>query len=196
MWKADREKERAKKGGPASEASSSTQSWQLSPRRRSLWCAIHGKLAEHIEAPNMRAGGSRPQATEMQDACATSSRFSASESQTMTNAPPETCSLVLANKGTFTLSGGTRDARTGSDAPDVEAKTMVDEPLDFYVKATGKDGAQMRQELVNMRPGPCGDVESDGKRAEATQRFQDKKQHTWEWGGLETKRKRGVREGV
>ena len=31
---------------------------------------------------------------------------------------------------------------------------------------------------------PCGDVESDGNRAEATQRFQDKKQHTWEWGGL------------
>ena len=41
----------------------------------------------------------------------------------------------------------------GSDASDVEAKTMVDEPLDFYVKATGKDGAQKRQELVNMRPG-------------------------------------------
>ena len=30
---------------------------------------------------------------------------------------------------------------------------MVDEVLDFYVKATGKDGAEKRQEFVDMRPG-------------------------------------------
>ena len=30
---------------------------------------------------------------------------------------------------------------------------MVDETLDFYVKATGRDGTRKRQEFVNMRPG-------------------------------------------
>ena len=30
---------------------------------------------------------------------------------------------------------------------------MVDKALNFYVKTTGKDEAQKRQELVNMRPG-------------------------------------------
>ena len=40
---------------------------------------------------------------------------------------------------------------------------MVDEALDVYVKATGRDGTQKRPELVNMRP---GDLRRIGKHAQ------------------------------
>ena len=47
------------------------------------------ELAGHIEAPNMRAGGSHPQATMMPDPWATYKRPSTEEGQTANNAPPE-----------------------------------------------------------------------------------------------------------
>ena len=47
------------------------------------------ELAGHIEAPNMGAGGSHPQATMMPDPWATYSRPSADESQPLTSDPPE-----------------------------------------------------------------------------------------------------------
>ena len=53
------------------------------------------ELAGHIEAPNMGAGGSTPQATMMPDPWATYERPSANECQATASAPPET------NKGTF-----------------------------------------------------------------------------------------------
>ena len=58
---------------------------------------------------------------------------------------------------------------------------MVDEALDFYVKATGRDGAQKRQELVNMRPGElrrC--LERWQARAKEVQHLQDKREHAWD----------------
>ena len=45
-------------------------------------------------------------------------------------------------------------------------KTMVDKALNFDVKTTGKDEAQKRQELVNMRPGALGDIWSVGNRVQ------------------------------
>ena len=43
------------------------------------------------------------------------------------------------------------DTRTRSSARVVDARVMVDEVVDLYVKATGKDGVQMRESLANMR---------------------------------------------
>ena len=64
-----------------------------------------------------------------------------------------------------------------SIARDVDAKSLVDVVVDFYVKATGKDGVQMRQQLANMKPAAVQQCrERWQKRAEEVQRFQDKKE--------------------
>ena len=58
---------------------------------------------------------------------------------------------------------------------------MVDEAVDFYVKATGRDGTQKREELVNMRPGELRrSLERWEARATEVQRLQDKKRHAWD----------------
>ena len=58
--------------------------------------------------------------------------------------------------------------------------SMVDEALDYYVKATGRDGTQKREELVNMRPGELRrSLEHWQARAKEVQRLQDKKEHAW-----------------
>ena len=60
---------------------------------------------------------------------------------------------------------------------DVDAKSSVDVVVDFYVKATGEDGVQMRQKLANMKPAAVQqNRERWQKRAEEVQRFQDKKE--------------------
>ena len=133
------------------------------------------ELAGHIEAPNMGAGGSQPQATMMPDPWATYERPSANEGQATTGVPPET------NKGTFALTKGFREARSRSATRNVETRNMVDEAVDFYVKATGRDGTQKREELVNMRPGELRrSLERWQTSAEEVQRLQDKKEHAWD----------------
>ena len=57
---------------------------------------------------------------------------------------------------------------------------MVDETLDFHVKAPGRDGTQKRQELVNTRPvdlRPC--LGHWRARANEVKLFQDKKEQAW-----------------
>ena len=59
--------------------------------------------------------------------------------------------------------------------------SMVDEALDYYVKATGRDGTQKREELVNMRPGELRrSLERWQARAKEVQRLHDKKEHVWD----------------
>ena len=71
--------------------------------------------------------------------------------------PPVTENLFLAIRsppsGEAFFAPRRRDARAPSVARDVEAKTRVDDALNFLFKAKGKDGAQKRRELLNMRPG-------------------------------------------
>ena len=56
--------------------------------------------------------------------------------------------------------------------------SMVDEALDCFVKVTGRDGTQKREELVNMRPGELRrSLEHWQARAKDMQRLQDKKEH-------------------
>ena len=69
---------------------------------------------------------------------------------------------------------------------------MFDEVLDFYVKATGEDGGQMRQKLANTKPAALQQCRKRWqKRAEEVQRFQDKKEEAWalfrRQGGLSRK---------
>ena len=157
------------------------------------------ELAGHIEAPNMGAGGSHPQATMMPDPWATYKCPSAEEGQPANNVPPETNSCVPANQGTFAIAKGFHGARSRSATRNVETRKMADEALDFHVKATGKDGAQKRQkrqELVNMRPAAMSGALAS--RGHAALPRQERKivgvlQKTC---GLETKRKRGIREEV
>ena len=83
----------------------------------------------------------------MPDPWATYERPSAKEGQATTSALPET------NEDTFALTKGFRKGRSRSATRNVETRSMVDEVLDYYVKATGRDGTQKCEELVNMRPG-------------------------------------------
>ena len=58
---------------------------------------------------------------------------------------------------------------------------MVDEAVDFYVKATGRDGTQKREELVNMRPGELRrSLERWQAHAKEVQRLQENKEHAWD----------------
>ena len=139
------------------------------------------ELAGHNEAPNVGAGGSHPQPTMMPDPWATYERPSAEEGQTTTIAPPEVASCASADKSTFAPTKGFREARSRSATRNVETRSMVDEALDFYEKATGRDGTQKRQELVNMRPVDLRrSLERWQARAKEAQRLQDKKEHAWD----------------
>ena len=140
------------------------------------------ELAGHIETPNMGAGGSHPQAAMMPDPWATYKYPSAEEGQTTISAPPETTSCVPTDKGTFALTKRFREARSLSVTRNVKTRNMVDDALDFYVKATGKDGTQKREEVVNMRPGELRrSLERWQARAKELQRIQDKKEHAWDF---------------
>ena len=115
-------------------------------------------------------------------------------------APRVTDDLLVAHRSLSKESQGTleprpRDARARSAARDVEAKTRVGEALHLYVKATGKDWAQKRQDLVDMKPGDlrrC--LERWQERAEEVQRLQDKKEQVWELFRRQTSFKPKIRE--
>ena len=157
-WKAERDKEQANNvARQVRRAAALTAELAVQSEKKTAAVCDQppglDKLAGHIEAPNMGAGGSHPQATMMPDPWATYKCPPAEEGQTTTSAPPETSSCVPASKGTFALAKGFREARYRSGTRNVATRSMVDEALDFYVKATGKDGTPKRQALVNMRPG-------------------------------------------
>ena len=77
----------------------------------------------------------------------------------------------------------------------VEAKTLVDNALNFYVKTTGKYEAQKRQELVNMRPGDLRRyLERWQARAEEVQRLQEKQEQAWKFFRIQGGLRRRTRE--
>ena len=185
-WKAERDKEQANKVAQQVKraAALTAELAAQSEKKTAVVCDQPpglDELAGHIEAPNMGAGGSHPQATMMPDPWATYRCPSAEEGQTANNAPPETSSRVPANKGALAFTKGFREARSRSATRNVETRSMVDEALDFYVKATGRDGTQKREELVNMRPGELRrSLERWQARAKEVQRHQDKKEQAWD----------------
>ena len=185
-WKAERDKENANKvAQQVRRAAALTAELAAQSEKKTATVCDQppglDELAGHIEAPNMGAGGSHPQATMMPDPWATYKRPSADEGQATTSAPPEIASCASANKGTFALARGFREARSRSATRNVETRSMVDEALDFYEKATGRDRTQKRQELENMRPGELKrSLERWQARAKEVQRLEDKKEHAWD----------------
>ena len=177
-WKAERDKEHANKVAQQVRRAAALTA-ELAAQSEKKTAAVCDQppgldeLAGHIGAPNMGAGGSHPQATMMPDPWALYKRPSADEGQATTSAPPVITSCVLADKGTFALTKGFRAARSRSATRNDETRSMVDEVLDLYVKATGKNGTQKRQEFVNMRPGELRRSREHWRlRAEEKQRFQ------------------------
>ena len=185
-WKAERDKEQANKVAQRVRRAAALTA-ELAAQSEKKTAAVCdqppglSELAGHIEAPNMGAGGSHPQATMMPDPWATYERPSAEEGQPANNALPETSSCVPANKGTFALAKGFHGARSRSATRNVETRNMVDEALDFYVKTTGRDGTQKRQELMNKKPGELKrSLERWEARAKEVQRLQEKNEQAWD----------------
>ena len=103
--------------------------------------------------------------------------------------------------GRSSLAPRPRGARARSIARNVDAKSLVDVTLDFYVKATGEDGVQMRQKLANMSQAALQqNRERWQKRAEEVQRFQDKREEARAFfrrqGGLEERFEREFKQQV
>ena len=70
-------------------------------------------------------------------------------------------------------------SRTATRAQEVAA--MLDETLSFYVKLTGNDESLMRRQFTGMKFENLGKERDRWRnRAEAKQRFQDKKEEAWE----------------
>ena len=131
------------------------------------------ELAGHIEAPNMGAGGSHPQATMMPDPWATGSLPSA-KSEVISRAP--------LNQGSFVFPGKARGARPRSTTRAQDNAAMLEETLSLIVEATSKDEASMRQQLVSKRPEELRQIREFWRtRAEEKQRFQMKKKEAWEF---------------
>ena len=128
----------------------------------------------------MGAGGSHPQAAMMPDPWATYGRPSTEEGQSTTSAPPETTRCVPANKGFFNLARGSREGRSRSTTRPQEVTSLIDETLNFFVKATGKDGTSVRQRFTNQNREELRRSRVYWKtRAEEEERLQKTEEETW-----------------
>ena len=119
MWKAEKDKERANKvGQQVRRAAALTAELAVQSEKKTAAVCDQplglDELARNIEAPNMGAGGSHPQATMMPDPWPASSRLSARENQAETSAPFETDNRVPADRGAFAPTRGFRGARLRS----------------------------------------------------------------------------------
>ena len=116
-WKAERDKEKANKVAQQVKRAAALTA-ELATQSEEKTAAVCdrppglGELAGHIEAHDMGAGGSHPQATMMPDPWARSCR--PSEGQTMVTAPPETVTRVDSCRRPFAPAGGFRGARIRS----------------------------------------------------------------------------------
>ena len=118
VWKQERDKEKANRVAQQVRRAAALTA-ELAARSEKKTAAVCDQppgldeLAGHIEAPNMGAGGSHPQAAMMPDTWATYSRPSVKDNQAETSAPPETSS-VPANRRPLTSRGGFRGTRPQS----------------------------------------------------------------------------------
>ena len=132
------------------------------------------ELAGHIEAPNMGAGGSHPQATMMPDPWATFKSPSASQATVISPLP--------ASQSFSNFSGKSRKGRSRSGTRAQDNVAMLEETVRLVVEATGRDEASARQQLVNKRPAELLRARDFWRtRVEDKQRFQTKKKEAWEF---------------
>ena len=148
-WKAERDKENANKVAQQVRraAALTAELAAQSEKRTAAVCDQPPELDElagHIEAPNMGAGGSHPQATMMPDPWATFKCPSASQAVVTSPLP--------ASQGFSNFSGKSRKGQPQSDTQARDNTAVLEETLRLFVEATDKDEASMRQHLVNKRP--------------------------------------------
>ena len=74
--------------------------------------------------------------------------------------------LLPTGKGFFNLAGGFCGGRPRSTTRAQEAASLTDEPLNFFVKATGKVKLRCGNNSRVRSVRSCGEVETTGKRAE------------------------------
>ena len=122
---------------------------------------LHDEHAKHIAAPNAGAGGSHPQAGMMH------------HSQFANPLPPT-------SKVFFNLARGLRGERPRSTTRGQEVTSLIDEKLNFFVKATGKDETSMRLQLTSQKREELRRSRDHWKaRAEEEERLQKTKDEAW-----------------
>ena len=130
------------------------------------------ELAGHIEAPNMGAGGSHPQATMMPDPWATYKCPSATQAKVS--------NPLAASQDLSSYSGKFRGRQRRPDMRAQEAASLIDDTLYFCVKTTGKDEASMLQQLTGQKREELRRSQDHWKaRAEEEERFQKMKEEAW-----------------
>ena len=179
MWQAEKDKEKANKVAQQVRRAAALTA-ELAAQSEKKTAAVCDQppgldeLAGHIEAPNMGAGGSHPQATMMPDPWATFKCPSAS--QAMVTSP------IPASQSFSNFSGKSRKGRPRSSTRAQDNTAVLEETLRLFVGATDKDEASMRQQLVNKRPVELlRDREFWRTRGEEKQRFRAKKKEAWEF---------------
>ena len=179
VWQAEKDKEKANKVAQQVRRAAALTA-ELTAQSEKETAAVCDQppgldeLAGHIEAPNMGAGGSHPQATMMPDPWATFKCPSAS--QAMVTSP------LPASQSFSNFSGNSRKGRPRSITRAQDNIAVREEILRLFVEATGKDEASMRQQLVNKRSVELlRDREFWKTRVEEKQRFQAKKKEAWEF---------------
>ena len=90
------------------------------------------------------------------------------------------CTIMRCGLGFSNLAGGFRGGRPRSTTRAQEAASLTDETLNFFVKATGKDEASMRQKLTSQKREELRRSRDYWKaRAEDEERFQKMKEEAW-----------------
>ena len=149
MWQAEKDKEKANKVAQQVRRAAALTA-ELAAQSEKKTAAVCDQppgldeLAGHIEAPNMGAGGSHPQATMMPDPWATFKCPSASQAVVTSPLP--------ASQGFSNFSGKSRKGQPRSDTRAGDNTAVLEETLRLFVEATDKDEASMRQQLVNKSP--------------------------------------------
>ena len=179
VWQAEKDKEKANKVAQQVRRAAALTA-ELAAQSEKKTAAVCDQppgldeLAGHIEAPNMGAGGSHPQATMMPDPWATFKSPSASQATVISPLP--------ASQSFSNFSGKSRKGRPRSSTRTQDDTAVLEETLKLFVEATDKDEASMRQQLVNKRPTELlRSREFWRTRVEEKQRFQVKKKEAWEF---------------
>ena len=144
VWQAEKDKEKANKVAQQVRRAGALTA-ELAAQSEKKTAAVCDQppgldeLAGHIEAPNMGAGGSHPQATMMPDPWATFKCPSAN--QAMVTSP------LPASQSFSNFSGMSRKGRPRSSTRAQDNTAVLEETLRLFVEATDKDEASMRQQL-------------------------------------------------
>ena len=179
VWQAEKDKEKANKVAQQVRRAAALTA-ELAAQSEKKTAAVCDQppgldeLAGHIEAPNMGAGGSHPQATMMPDPWATFKSPSAGQATVISPLP--------ASQSFSNFSGKSRKGRSRSSTRAQDNVAMLEETMRLVVEATGKDEASARQQLVNKRPTELLRARDFWRtRVEEKQRFQTKKKEAWEF---------------